>query len=49
MLSFAEAQSVENIAGLLYDFLPGSGNCKTAFPFADTRVNNCAFLSLPVQ
>ena len=49
MLSFAEAEAVENIAGLLYDFLPGSGNRKTAFLFADTRVNNCAFLSLPVQ
>ena len=34
MLSLAEAQAVENIADLLYDFLPGSGNNKTAFPLA---------------
>ena len=34
MLSLAEAQAVEHIAGLLYDFLPGSGNNKTAFPLA---------------
>jgi hypothetical protein len=34
MLSLAEAQTVENIADLLYDFLPGSGNSKTAFPLA---------------
>jgi hypothetical protein len=34
MLSLAEAQAVENIADLLYEFLPGSGNNKTAFPLA---------------
>jgi hypothetical protein len=34
MLSLAEAQAVENLADLLYDFLPGSGNGKTAFPLA---------------
>jgi hypothetical protein len=34
MLSLAEAQAIENIADLLYDFLPGSGNNKTAFPLA---------------
>ena len=34
MLSLAEAQAVENIADLLYDFLPGSGNQRTAFPLA---------------
>ena len=34
MLSLAEAQAVKNIADLLYDFLPGSGNNKTAFPLA---------------
>lgn len=34
MLSLAEAQAVEDIADLLYDFLPGSGNSKTAFPLA---------------
>lgn len=34
MLSLAEAQAIENIADLLYDFLPGSGNNKTAFLLA---------------
>lgn len=34
MLSFREAQAVEDLADLLYDFLPGSGNSKTAFPLA---------------
>ena len=34
MLSLGEAQAVENIASLLYDFLPGSGNRRTAFPLA---------------
>ena len=37
MPSLAEAQAVENIADLLYEFLPGSGNSKTAFPLAATR------------
>ncbi|WP_234844451.1 restriction endonuclease [Sinorhizobium meliloti] len=34
MLSFSEAQTVEDLADLFYDFLPGSGNNKTAFPLA---------------
>lgn len=34
MLSFREAQVVEDLADLLYDFLPGSGNDRTAFPLA---------------
>lgn len=34
MLSFREAQAVEDLADLLYDFLPGSGNNRTAFPLA---------------
>ena len=34
MLSLGEAQAVENIASVLYDFLPGSGNRRTAFPLA---------------
>lgn len=34
MLSFREAQTVEDLADLFYDFLPGSGNNKTAFPIA---------------
>ncbi|WP_245413533.1 restriction endonuclease [Mangrovicella endophytica] len=34
MLSFREAQTVEDLADLFYDFLPGSGNNRTAFPLA---------------
>ena len=34
MLSFREAHTVEDLADLLYDFLPGSGNNRTAFPLA---------------
>jgi hypothetical protein len=34
MLSFREAQAVEDLADLLRDFLPGSGNNRTAFPLA---------------
>ncbi|MDX8469791.1 restriction endonuclease [Mesorhizobium sp. VK25A] len=34
MLGFPEAQAVEDLADLLYDFLPGSGNNRTAFPLA---------------
>ena len=32
--AFREAQAVENLADLLYGFLPGSGNTRTAFPIA---------------
>lgn len=34
MMSFREAQAVEDLADLLYDFLPGSGNNRTSFPLA---------------
>lgn len=34
MPTFREAQAVEDLADLLYDFLPGSGNTRTAFPIA---------------
>lgn len=34
MLSFREAQTIEDLADLLYNFLPGSGNARTAFPLA---------------
>jgi hypothetical protein len=34
MLSLREAQTVEDLADLFYDFLPGSGNTRTAFPIA---------------
>lgn len=43
MLSLAEAQAVENIADLLYDFLPGSGNSKTAFPLAAAQAGVSEF------
>lgn len=34
VLSMKEASAVSEIAALVYDFLPGSGNSKTAFPLA---------------
>lgn len=34
MLTFREAQAIEDLADLLYEFLPGSGNNRTAFPIA---------------
>ena len=34
MNPFRERQSVEDLASLLYNFLPGSGNRRTAFPLA---------------
>jgi hypothetical protein len=37
VLPLREAQSVEDLADLLYDFLPGSGNLRTAFPLAATE------------
>jgi hypothetical protein len=37
VLPLREAQSVEDLADLLYEFLPGSGNSKTAFPLAATE------------
>jgi hypothetical protein len=43
MLSFREAQAVEDIASLLYDLLPGSGNSGTAFPIAAARAGLGAF------
>ncbi len=39
MLSFREAQAVEDLTDLLYDFLPGSGNARTAFPIAATQAD----------
>ena len=38
MLSFREIQAVEDLADLLYDFLPGSGNTRIAFPLAAAQV-----------
>lgn len=34
MLSFNQTQAIEDLADLFYDFLPGSGNNRTAFPLA---------------
>jgi hypothetical protein len=34
MLPLREAQSVEDLADVIYEFLPGSGNTKSAFPLA---------------
>lgn len=38
MVSFREAQAIEDLADLLYEFLPGSGNNRTAFPLAAAQV-----------
>lgn len=43
MLPFREAQAVEDLADLLYDFLPGSGNGKTAFPLAAMQAGVAEF------
>ena len=37
-MNLAEEQCIEDLADLLYDFLPGSGNSKTAFPIAASMV-----------
>lgn len=39
MLSFREAQAVEDLADVLYNFLPGSGNARTAFPLAAAQAD----------
>lgn len=43
MLPFREAQAVEDLADLLYDFLPGSGNNSTAFPIAAAQAGVSEF------
>ena len=37
-MNLMEEQSVEDLADLLYNFLPGSGNSRTAFPLAAATV-----------
>jgi len=37
-MNLVEEQCVEDLADLLYDFLPGSGNSRTAFPLAAAQV-----------
>lgn len=39
MPSIREAQAIEDLADLLYDFLPGSGNNRTAFPIAAAQAD----------
>jgi hypothetical protein len=43
MLSFREAQAVEDLADLLYDLLPGSGNNRTAFRLAAAQAGVSEF------
>lgn len=43
MLSFGELQAIEDLADLLYDFLPGSGNSRTAFPLAAAQAGVAEF------
>ena len=42
MNPFQQRQVVENLADLLYNFLPGSGNSRTAFPLAAHHVGLAA-------
>ena len=42
-MSLVEEQCVEDLADLLYNFLPGSGNSRTAFPLAATKVQTGDF------
>ncbi len=42
-MSLVEEQCVEYLADLLYNFLPGSGNSRTAFPLAATQVQTGDF------
>ena len=37
-MNLAGEQCIEDLADLLYDFLPGSGNSRTAFPIAASMV-----------
>jgi hypothetical protein len=43
VVTFSEAQTVEDLADLLYEFLPGSGNNKTAFPLAAAQADVAEF------
>lgn len=43
MPTFREAQTIEDLADLLYDFLPGSGNSRTAFPIAAAQAGVAEF------
>jgi hypothetical protein len=38
-MDFKVAQAVEDLADILYNFLPGSGNSRTAFPLAAQQAN----------
>ena len=39
-MNLMKEQGVEDLADLLYDFLPGSGNSRTAFPLAAAKVRS---------
>ena len=39
-MNLGEEQCIEDLADLLYDFLPGSGNSKTALPMILTAAAN---------
>ena len=43
MLSFREAQAIEDIADLLCDSRPGSGNARAVFPIAAAQAGLGAF------
>jgi hypothetical protein len=43
VVTFSEAQTVEDLADLLYEFLPGSGNNITAFPLAAAQADVAEF------
>jgi hypothetical protein len=42
-MSLVETQILNDLAGLLYDFLPGSGNSNFSFPIAATKVGVVEF------
>ena len=39
-MNLVEEQCIEDLADLLYNFLPGSGNSRTAFPLAAAQVQS---------
>ena len=39
-MNLVEEQCVEDLADLLYNFLPGSGNSRTAFPLAAAQAQS---------
>ena len=37
-LSMKDSQAIADLSNILYDFLPGSGNARLAFPIAAAQV-----------